>query len=53
MSFIDNIKSNLSNLSKEEDEITLEEFLSHVKKNKTLSRKSHKYVLDIDRKSVV
>ena len=47
MSFIDNIKSNLSSLSKEEEEVTLEEFLSFVKENRALARKSHKYVLDM------
>lgn len=47
MSFVDNIKNNLSNLSKEEEEITLEEFLSLVKEDRRLARKSHKYVLDM------
>ena len=47
MSFVDNIKNNSKNLKKEEDVITLEEYLSLVKEDKSLSRKSHKYVLDM------
>ena len=38
MSFVDNIKNNSKNLKKEEDIITLEEFLSLVKEDRFLSR---------------
>ena len=47
MSFIDSIKSQAGNLKREEEVITLEEYLSLVKEDKSLSRKSHQYVLDM------
>ena len=47
MSFVDNIKNNSKNLKKEEDIITLEEYLGLVKEDRFLSRKSHRYVLDM------
>ncbi len=47
MSFIDSIKGNLDKLKREEDEITLEEYLTLLKDNEELNRKSHEYVLDM------